>query len=265
MFRFLRKYNKYILTVFGTILMVTFLVPFAFTQFLQQRNPGGTEWATLGPDGDEKLSAVDLDRAQRELRLLSAIGQAVPLYGKLDRPEHWFLLVREAQSAGLVGGAAASRLAQSGNALAQLTQLSGENPRFILETLAKLAGVSSTIGLYMGDTPYAPQILTSRYSDRRFKHLAQDRFHQVTAQIVVLEASAPDEPRAFTEAQLTEQMDKYAEYLPGAGEMGFGYRLPDRAKIEWLVVSADSVRAIVIDSDELDPVALPQGCGASRC
>ena len=256
MLRFLRKYNKYILAVFGTILLVTFLVGTAITSLLAGAGQANAEWATLGPDGDESLTALDLEQARRELRLLSAIGQAVPLYGNLDRPEHWFLLVREAQSAGLVGGAAASPLAQSGNALAQITQLSGENPRFILETLAKLAGVSSVIDLYMGGSPYSQAIPISRYSDRRFKHIAQDRFHQVTAQLVVIEASAPDEPRAFTEAQLTEQMDKYAEDLPGAGEMGFGYRLPDRAKIEWLVVSADSVRAVIVDSDELNPVAL---------
>ncbi len=256
MLRFLRKYNKYILAVFGTILLVTFLVGSAITSLLSRVGQTGAEWATLGPDGDESLTALDLEQARRELRLLSAIGEPVPLYGNLDRPEHWFLLVREAQSAGLVGGAAVSRVAQSGDWLAQRTQLSGENPRFILETLTKLAGVGSVIDLYIGGSPYSQALPTSRYSDRRFKHLAQDRFHQVTAQVVVLEASAPDEPRAFTEAQLTEQMDKYAEDLPGAGEMGFGYRLPDRAKIEWLVVSADSVRAVIVDSDELNPVAL---------
>jgi len=256
MLRFLRKYNKYILAVFGTILLVTFLVGSAITSLLAGTGQARAEWATLGPDGDESLTATDLEQARRELRLLSAIGRNVPLYGNLDRPEHWFLLVREAQSAGLVGGPYASPLAQSGSGLAQLTQLSGESPRFILETMAKLAGVSSVLDLYIGGSPYSQALSTSRYSDRRFKHLAQDRFHQVTAQVVVLEASTPDEPRAFTEAQLTEQMDKYAEYLPGAGEMGFGYRLPDRAKIEWLVVSADSVRAVIVDSDELNPVAL---------
>ncbi len=256
MLRFLRKYNKYILAVFGTILLVTFLVGSAITSLLAGAGQANAEWATLGPDGDESLTALDLAQAQRELRLLSAIGQAVPLYDNLNRPEHWFLLVREAESAGLVGGAAASPLAQFGNTLAQFTQLSGENPRFILETIAKLAGVSSVFDLYIGGSPYSQTIPTSRYSDRRFKHLAQDRFHQVTAQVVVIRASAPDEPRAFTEAQLTEQLDKYAEDLPGAGEMGFGYRLPDRAKIEWLVVSGDSVRAVIVDSDELNPVAL---------
>jgi len=256
MFKFLRKYNKYILAVFGTILMVTFLVPFAFTKFLAQSTSRGTKWATLGPDGGEKLTVTDLDNARRELRLLKALGQAVPLFDDLDSPEHWYLLVREAESAGLVGGMAVSQLAQSPEALGQLVQVTGENPRYILQTLAKLTGIGGLVQLYVGGSPYSQSLPSGRYSDRRFKHIAQERFHRVRAQFVVIEASPPDEPAAYTDSQLQEQMDKYAEDMPGAGEMGFGYRLPDRVKLEWLVVSADSVRAVVADSDELNPVAL---------
>jgi hypothetical protein len=38
--------------------------------------------------------------------------------------------------------------------------------------------------------------------------------------------------------------------------MGFGYRLPDRVKLEWLVIGADSVRAMIEASGELNGVAL---------
>ena len=245
MLRFLRKYNKYILAVFGTILLVTFLAGSAVTSLLSRMGQTSSEWATLGPNGDEELTVVDLDNARRELRLLDRLGAGnvrIPLFDDLDRPEHWFLLVREAESVGLVGGATASP-----EELAVVVQLTGEDPRFILQTLAKLDGIAGLIQLYMGG---------SRYSDSRFKHIARERFHQVSAQFVVIEASSPDEPAAYTEAQLQEQMDKYAEDFPGAGEMGFGYRLPDRVKLEWLIVPADSVRAVVADSDELNPVAL---------
>ena len=84
MLRFLRKYNKYILAVFGTILMVTFLVPFAITQLLPRGATGRAKWATLGPDGGEKLTVTDLDNARRELRLIDRLkgdGPAVPLWG----------------------------------------------------------------------------------------------------------------------------------------------------------------------------------------
>jgi hypothetical protein len=51
-------------------------------------------------------------------------------------------------------------------------------------------------------------------------------------------------------------MNTYAEDVPGAGDMGFGYRLPNRAKLEWFVISSDSIRAMIEATDQLNPVAL---------
>ncbi len=59
MLRFLRKYNKYILAVFGTILLVTFLVGSAITSLLAGVGQSRAEWATLGPDGDERRDGRD--------------------------------------------------------------------------------------------------------------------------------------------------------------------------------------------------------------
>ncbi|MCH8166067.1 MAG: hypothetical protein IH889_10710 [Planctomycetes bacterium] len=74
--------------------------------------------------------------------------------------------------------------------------------------------------------------------------------------LVVIEASAAGNPPEFSEAQLAEQMAKHAEDLPGEGEQGFGYRLGHRAKLQWLSIPADSVREVVENSDQLNPVAL---------
>ena len=52
MFKFLRKYNKYILAVGGTLLLITFLIPFAFTNLLQGVGRGGATWATINDDRD---------------------------------------------------------------------------------------------------------------------------------------------------------------------------------------------------------------------
>ena len=48
MFKFLRKYNKYILAVGGTLLLITFLIPFAFTNLLQGMGAGRAPWARVG-------------------------------------------------------------------------------------------------------------------------------------------------------------------------------------------------------------------------
>ena len=56
MFKFLRKYNKYILAVGGTLLLITFLIPYAFTNVLQGMGQGKSTWATVGLQQREKIS-----------------------------------------------------------------------------------------------------------------------------------------------------------------------------------------------------------------
>ncbi|MCH8152983.1 MAG: hypothetical protein IH830_11505 [Planctomycetes bacterium] len=244
MFKFLRKYNKYILAVGGTLLMITFLIPVAFQSLLPVAAQGRAAWAQVGPDGRDKVTVADLTQIQQELQLLQALP---PLrgVGTVDQPEHWYLLVREAESAGLIGGT--SSTAGMGQQIAQIASRTGQRPRLILDTLAKWDGVRRTIRLYQDAT---------KFSDRRLKHHARRAFHQVSVQLVVIEASAADNPPEFSEAQLAEQMAKHAEDLPGEGEQGFGYRLGHRAKLQWLSISADSVREVVENSDQLNPVAL---------
>ncbi|MCZ6612062.1 MAG: hypothetical protein O6941_05455 [Planctomycetota bacterium] len=244
MFKFLRKYNKYILAVGGTLLMITFLIPVAFESLLPVAGQQRATWAQVGPDSREKVTVADLAQIQQELQVLQALP---PLrgVGTIDQPEHWYLLVREAESAGLIGGT--SSAAGIGQQIAQNASLTGQSPRLILDTLAKLDGVGRTIRLYQDAT---------KFSDRRLKHHARRAFHRASVRLVVIEASAAGNPPQFSEAQLAQQMAKHAEDLPGEGEQGFGYRLGHRAKLQWLSIPADSVREVVENSDQLNPVAL---------
>ena len=85
MFRFLRKYNKYILAVFGTLLLITFLVPYAITQIGQSNINRGFKWATIvGPDGEETLKSTVRSQAQNELRYLSNDQRPVGPFGIMD-------------------------------------------------------------------------------------------------------------------------------------------------------------------------------------
>ncbi|MHC4825770.1 MAG: SurA N-terminal domain-containing protein, partial [Planctomycetota bacterium] len=247
MFKFLRKYNKYILAVGGTLLLITFLIPFAFTNLLQGVGRGGATWATINDDRPEKVTVSDLARIQRELQLLQFMAPQLALQG-IDRAEYWYLLQREAAQGGFVTAAGTALQGQlDPQTLALLSGASGENVQFVAQTMAKVQGVGRMLQAYLG---------SDRYSDRRLKHRAQRMFHRATILPVVLEASAPHAPATYTDEQLLEQMNKYAEDAPGAGEMGFGYRLPNRAKLEWLVISAASVEAMIEATGQLDPVAL---------
>jgi hypothetical protein len=247
MFKFLRKYNKYILAVGGTLLLITFLIPFAFTNLLQGVGQGGATWATINDDRPEKVTVSDLARIQRELQLLQFIAPQLAVQG-IDRAEYWYLLQREAQQGGFVAAAGTVLQGQlDQQTLALLSGASGENAQFVAETMAKVQGVSRMLQAYLA---------SNRYSDRRLRHEARRKFHRVEILPVVLEASAPDEPATYTDQQLLDQMNTFAEDAPGEGDMGFGYRLPNRAKLEWLVISSDSVGTMIEATDQLNPVAL---------
>ena len=100
MFKFLRKYNKYILAVGGTLLLITFLIPYAFTELLKgSGGPSGT-WATVGREKQRKISYDDLRNVQLEMRVLDAAGSQISI--PIDRAEYWYLLTLEASDAGVI-------------------------------------------------------------------------------------------------------------------------------------------------------------------
>ncbi len=249
MFKFLRKYNKWILVVGGTLLLITFLIPFAFEQLGAIAARRGQTWATVGPDR-RKVTAGELAEVQRELKVV----QYWPLYpgpGVIEQPEHWYLLVREAGTAGLIEAPGAIEFDETMASLdAQRLvagMFSGESPDFVRRTLARWNGVRRMIDLYMDG---------NKFSDARLRQEARRSLHAVSAQVVVIRASEPSEPREFGEEELAAQLEKYGDVAAGAGEMGFGYRLPDRVKLEWLKVPADAVRSMLEKSDQMNPVAL---------
>jgi pyruvate/2-oxoglutarate dehydrogenase complex dihydrolipoamide acyltransferase (E2) component len=55
------------------------------------------------------------------------------------------------------------------------------------------------------------------------------------------------------EAEVKQQFEKYKQYLPGKGPDGYGYRIPDRVSVEYLVAEPkafeDQVKAKVADAD----------------
>ncbi len=105
MLKALRKYNKWILVVGGTMLMLAFLVQPAIQQL--GGDPLAQPWATL--DG-ARLRMRDRQRATAEVQALRALTNglypdSLPLatFDDSNEAEHWTLLVSEARQAGFVG------------------------------------------------------------------------------------------------------------------------------------------------------------------
>jgi hypothetical protein len=240
MFKFLRKYNKWILAVGGTLLMIVFLVPNAIQTLSQRAATSGAGWATVG-ENDRKVTVDDLNNAQLELQAMDRMGRAVPGFGRINDPRHWFLLSREAEQAGLVGTPLLTP-----DVAEQLRQV-GLSRDVVARTMAKLGGVELMLALYQGSTPY---------SDRRLKTAAENLFYEVQIQPVIIEADGDAIDYEPTEQEILEQMEAHAEELAGDEGVVFGYKLADRVKIEWLTITADAVRAAIEASDALSGTAL---------
>ena len=259
MLKFLRQYQSWILAIGGTLLLITFLVPEAITGLANYSARTGSTWATVGKD-DTKLTAGDLDDVRMELRVVDAVGNPVLKQIGADRdPAHWYLLTREAEEAGLVGGegdgravleALATQTAQNPDqALFNLAQRTGTNPDTVIKTLGKMQGVMRLTGV-------ANSI--GRTSDRRLEAAAADALRGAACDTVVLDARKLAKPEVAEpgEDALLAQFEKFKDTEPGKGERGFGYKLPDRVKLEWIEVAEAPVRAAIEASGALDTLAL---------
>lgn len=262
MFKFLRTYNKWILTVGGTLLMITFLAPQAIQGLAEYSAQTGATWATVGSP-PEKVSAGESDLFRRQARLIDRLGPQSRLnrLGAGADPGHWYLLLREAEAAGLVGGrgsglALAERIAASSGqnidptgVVLTLGQQAGLNYDQTLDTLAGIEGVERLLDV-LGSA--------GRFSDARLRGGAARKGFGITGDVVVLdgrtdtsiELAEPDE------ASILAQLEEFAEDLEGQGERGFGYRVPDRFRIEWISIPKEDVRKSVESSPKLSPVEL---------
>jgi hypothetical protein len=270
MFKFLRKYKGWLLGVFGSLLLVVFLVPQAIQGISQYTATQGGAWARVGAEA-EKVTFGLLDRLQRELRVVQAVGNPTLQALGADRsPEHWYLLRREAELAGLHGGAGDGRsmlqtmttqinqqraatdpnaqLLGENDVLGILCQNSGSSPQDVLETLGRLSGVMRLTNLFAG---------LDRFSDRRLEQAAAEMMLGVSGDLVVLDPlKGPTAAAAPTDEEIEAHFAAYAAEAPGEGEFGFGYRRPDRFKIEWMSVPAQAIRDAVATGGDLDILTL---------
>ena len=101
---------------------------------------------------------------------------------------------------------------------------------------------------------------THRVSAPMLQHYVQDNYPTVEGRMVLIrpDTDAVDEP---TDAQLAAVFDQYKDVLPGQGEpFPFGYRYPDRVKLEYLRIP---MRAL-IDAVKVEYVEVLDAYQANR-
>lgn len=236
MFKFLRKYSVWILGFGGTLLLIAFLAPNVIQQLAQRAGYAGTTQATVG-DGE----VVGFDQWQKivgESQIIDRLGSNIPGVGKLDSPSHWFLLTREADLAGLTPPIQSIAIDEA--TLLNISRNAGARPQQVLEALAHLQGVQRLAQIYQS---------AGRFSDRRLHTAANDLLSAVEVETIVIPAT-PEDNGSFSADAMNTQFEAWADTPEGAGDHGFGYKLPDRFKIEWLKIPADAISQATEKSDD---------------
>jgi cell fate (sporulation/competence/biofilm development) regulator YlbF (YheA/YmcA/DUF963 family) len=244
MFKFLRKHSMWLLVVFGVGLMIVFLVPGAITRLSEQAGRSSATWATVGED-DEKISYEEFEASQAELQTLQRIPFQIDIFSLIETPAHWFLLVREAEQSGIVGGSASDYLTQE--QLAQISASAGSDPRVTNRAIGKLMGVQKLFAMHQSAAPL---------SDNRLRHRAERMFRAVDADLVFIQSEPLESLPTPTEDEILAHFEQYKDLNPGEGDYGFGYRWPDRFKIEWIVITADDLRAMAEGGEDFNGVEL---------
>jgi hypothetical protein len=259
MIKKLQNYNRQILAAVSVLLLIVFLAPTAVTQCSQGGGSSDTAWARTS-DGTT-LTLGDLQDMRAQLAVLEVMGG--PVVGRLGAsksPEHWWLLVKEARDAGLVGGegdgrtmleeSAARSGARPDDVLMQLASSARQQPQVVLDTLANLRGVERLVGLSVGNR---------RLSDARMRDAAREMLTNASCDVVVLDGAVatkalPIDPPG--EDRLAKLFEAGKDQPEGAGPGGIGYRIPDRVQLEWLVVPARDILAGLASDPALGPVEL---------
>lgn len=267
MLKLLTEYKQYVMVGISALLLIVFLAPSAVTQCQHVGGSPSSVWATTA-SGDQ-LTLKQLDKCRGEIAVLANLrslcsapnmrmmvgsepGLAWVATTNPRDPEAWWLLSREAEVAGLVGG-----LSEGQALVTESAPLLGVPPEQVMgvlardsrltsaevsATLSKLVGVGRLLEIAAG----AP-----RASDARLRAAGRELLSGVSCDVVPLSAATLAEAipvPAATPQQLEDQFKAGKDFLPGTGPKGAGYRIGDAVQVEWLVINARDI-AKQVDSD----------------
>ena len=257
-FAFFRRRQKLVL-ILMVLLMVAFLIPTA----IENLGQGRSRRQVIGAAGGEKIRLGDLDRAtvgieilQEKLRLGQYVGQvheAFPFEMFLrinagpDLRLAWTLLLHEAKQMGIrvtnreVDAFLTSINLTGENLQREVRLMGGVTERDLRSAVADLLMVNQAFELSrVGVTPPLAEI----------RSLYRDLNERIALGTVSFDAAdRVDKAPEPSEEDVFKQFQSHRGALPmgpnNKDPFGFGYRLPDRAQISWLLVEVDRVRDAV--------------------
>lgn len=270
MLKLLKKYNKILLIVLGVVLMVAFLIGDAVRGLGKSYSGSGFKI------GGRQISAEQAALGSARLDMLK--GRFPELVGALEldernRAEHWILLVEEAREAGFVGPEAEGvafftdeypsyRVKRYLEAMYQQGQQPTEEQLKMVreaaktdgEQLSRLAGpavmrdatLAGAIAEFKGVVRLRSAYMTAaRTSSQRMANRVAYQLNKAAYQYVLvpideqaaMQLPTPDDATLFT------FFGKYKDVDAAASDVGVGYRLGPRVKLQYLTIDAAAIRS----------------------
>ncbi len=272
MLKFLRKYNKYILVVGGSLLMVAFIAP----QAIQQLGPNPLK-QTHAYIGSKRVTVGRNDQAAREREAIMTFS---PLFAGLglglrrnDPPAHWLLLAEEAERGGFIAELndgvdwmpelareiveiqlalqfgdllVARQRMKSGNWDGDVDLLEQQlwisrvgamsaarmNEEEFGRTLTKARGVHRMLEAYRD----APKFSSSRATTETKRD--RDRVFADVVWISAARLATLDDIRV-TDDEVRAHFERFRDDDGSDNEFGYGYTLAPRVKLAWIEIDAD--------------------------
>lgn len=280
MLKLLRKYKAIILVIGGSLLMVVFLLPQAAQQF-GSFDPMAQTYARM--DGKKVTgSMLSASNSQRRIAqqiapaLFSANGVGLP-----DDQHHWFMLVKLAKEAGLIGGPSDAGwieewVIELESAEIVRTQYSSflndpatvqllldrerTNARLRIDarrqSLLQAGQTEETIGNALANVAGIRRLFNQYESSGTIsKPEAMDLANRVNDVLIVqagiLGVEAVEEFITLpNEEEMVEHFEAYKDARAVEDELGIGYLRPPAMRVEWLTVSRSAVESGL----SLDPI-----------
>ncbi len=260
MLKLFRKNQRFVsiaMAGFMILLLVSWLLTDSSTNIVDNLRMNTTTWAVS--DG-ESISASELNDTIAEMRVLEGLGdRTIAGMGVLKEPGYWYLLVKEANASGLVPPQQETLRELSMTQMpdgvtpegfvATLASRAQTSQETVLTTLSNLTGVRRLIGLVAS---------SGRISDERLRRAAAEMTMTMDGDVLILDAGkiAGIDAPAPDVAALEAQLKAHGNTEKGQGEKGFGYRLPNQLKLEWIVIPAATIKAKLEQSPALSNVEL---------
>jgi hypothetical protein len=253
----MRKYSKPLMAVFGVVLMITFLLGYAYTSGVGS----GTPTMIIGHLGSKPVTNTELVPYQIDVHVLRIMAQNDSQFAQeymnwesnsshSDLPLKFFLLVKEAQQYGLMPDNEFPADMQGTKAFERAIASVTANSNFAVQNVAQALGDLSMVDrMYQlatqTATPSRPQVL--HYVTRITTSL-QVQYVKLTAREWLKHHHVQPSP-----ALMQMLYHRYKSVLPwnpnrtakppniASARFPFGFRYPDRVKLEYLKFNAAAV------------------------